>query len=214
MAARLESRGATTAVRSIDDFYLTRVERAALGREVHPLLETRGVPGTHDLDLARRTLDGLLGEAGVSPVPCIDKAIDDRAPLADWHQVRTPVSVLILEGWCVGARLTPEDQLEGRINELERDEDVCGRWPPLKRGTHGWLPRIIRPSRSPHPAPRMSMRCVLSKKRACPCVRWFVAADGGSVDHMLHCALRAADALGLIRSLAAASVPSSAQHGA
>ena len=128
LATRLQRAGVTTAVLSIDDFYLTRVERAALGRDVHPLLETRGVPGTHDLGLARRTLDGFLGEAGVSPAPRFDKAIDDRAPLADWHQVLTPVSVVILEGWCVGARPTPEDQLEDPINALERDEDVGGRW--------------------------------------------------------------------------------------
>lgn len=37
---------------SIDDLYLTRAERERLGREVHPLLATRGVPGTHDPALA------------------------------------------------------------------------------------------------------------------------------------------------------------------
>src|SRR5690606_41673735 len=36
---------------SIDDVYLTRAEREALARDVHPLLLTRGPPGTHDLRL-------------------------------------------------------------------------------------------------------------------------------------------------------------------
>ena len=36
---------------SIDDFYKTREDRIKLSKKVHPLLMTRGVPGTHDIDL-------------------------------------------------------------------------------------------------------------------------------------------------------------------
>src|SRR5210317_1835774 len=36
---------------SLDDFYLSRLERQDLARSVHPLLATRGVPGTHDMAL-------------------------------------------------------------------------------------------------------------------------------------------------------------------
>ena len=36
---------------SIDDFYKTRKERINLSRRVHPLLLTRGVPGTHDVNM-------------------------------------------------------------------------------------------------------------------------------------------------------------------
>ena len=36
---------------SIDDFYKTRKERIILSKKVHPLLKTRGVPGTHDIDM-------------------------------------------------------------------------------------------------------------------------------------------------------------------
>ncbi len=35
---------------SIDDFYKTRKERKGLSKKVHPMLLTRGVPGTHDLN--------------------------------------------------------------------------------------------------------------------------------------------------------------------
>jgi D-glycerate 3-kinase len=44
---------------SLDDFYLTRAERETLAAEVHPLLKTRGVPGTHDVSLALQTIDSL-----------------------------------------------------------------------------------------------------------------------------------------------------------
>ena len=36
---------------SIDDFYKTRKERIILSKKIHPLLKTRGVPGTHDIDM-------------------------------------------------------------------------------------------------------------------------------------------------------------------
>ena len=36
---------------SINDFYLTRQSRLSLAGQIHPLLATRGVPGTHDVTL-------------------------------------------------------------------------------------------------------------------------------------------------------------------
>ena len=36
---------------SIDDFYKTRKERFLLSKKVHPSLITRGVPGTHDVNI-------------------------------------------------------------------------------------------------------------------------------------------------------------------
>ena len=36
---------------SIDDFYKTRKERMNLSKRVHPMLLTRGVPGTHDVNM-------------------------------------------------------------------------------------------------------------------------------------------------------------------
>ena len=44
---------------SIDDFYLTKMERQILAINVHPLLQTRGIPGTHDTVLLSEKLDQL-----------------------------------------------------------------------------------------------------------------------------------------------------------
>ena len=44
---------------SIDDFYLTRAERKKLGEQVHPLMETRGVPGTHDVQMLATCIEDL-----------------------------------------------------------------------------------------------------------------------------------------------------------
>lgn len=129
LAARLERAGVGAAVLSLDDFYLTRAERVALGRDVHPLLETRGVPGTHDVDLACRTIDALVGgAAGIVAVPRFDKTRDDRVLPDGWPRYRTPVPIVILEGWCVGARPLQEADLARPINALERDEDPGGQW--------------------------------------------------------------------------------------
>ena len=39
---------------SIDDFYKTLKERNQMSQTIHPLFKTRGVPGTHDINLIRK----------------------------------------------------------------------------------------------------------------------------------------------------------------
>lgn len=112
---------------SIDDFYLPRGARLELARTVHPLLATRGVPGTHDVELAQATIESLAGP-GVTPLPIFDKATDDRRPHSQWRAVEGPLRVVILEGWCVGARPQSDAELAQPVNALERDEDADGRW--------------------------------------------------------------------------------------
>jgi D-glycerate 3-kinase len=127
VARRLRDRGLTVAVLSLDDLYLTRAERARLAAEVHPLLATRGVPGTHDVALGARVLDALK-RAGEVSLPSFDKATDDRRALADWPRVQAPVDVILFEGWCVGARPLPAGALVDPVNALEREEDPNGLW--------------------------------------------------------------------------------------
>ncbi len=125
VAQRLEDAGLRAAVLALDDFYLTRAERAQMARTVHPLLATRGVPGTHDIALLTRTLDRLLAGDNVQ-IPRFDKATDDRT--ADIREIAGPVDVVLLEGWCIGARPQPEAALADPVNDLERREDADGRW--------------------------------------------------------------------------------------
>ena len=119
-----------SAVLSIDDFYLTRSEREGLAAEIHPLLQTRGVPGTHDVELLRRTLTSLGGlESGETfLLPRFDKSIDDRAPESEWPSVEGPLDLVILEGWCVGSTAGDRSSLDTPVNDLERDEDADGHW--------------------------------------------------------------------------------------
>lgn len=110
---------------SIDDFYRTRAARQRLGRDVHPLLTTRGPPGTHDVGLCESVLDAL-GRPGDVAVPVFDKGLDDRAERA--RRVMGPVDVALLEGWCVGARPQSADALREPVNDLEAEADADGRW--------------------------------------------------------------------------------------
>ncbi len=118
------------AVLSIDDFYFTLAERKALAKDVHPLLKTRGVPGTHDTDMLARYLERLqqLEEGERIALPRFDKAIDDRADESRWPVVKGPIDLVILEGWCVGTVAQSDAELQQPVNALERDEDPDGAW--------------------------------------------------------------------------------------
>jgi D-glycerate 3-kinase len=127
LVAADELAGASAAGCSLDDFYLTHEERGTLGRNVHPLLATRGVPGTHDVRLAADTLDGLA-RAQTTRIPVFDKGRDDRLPLDAWKAVAGPVSRVVFEGWCLGATPQLAESLATPVNELEAGEDADGRW--------------------------------------------------------------------------------------
>lgn len=133
-AARLRDglarRGLTTVVLSLDDFYLTRAERAELARTVHPLLATRGVPGTHDVAMMAATLRGLAAahDGQQTPLPVFDKAQDDRATQDAWPIFAGRPDVILLEGWCVGAAPQGRQALAQPVNSLEADEDPDGVW--------------------------------------------------------------------------------------
>ena len=119
--------GVRSAVLSLDDLYLTREERSALARSVHPLLMTRGPPGTHDTGLGERLLWDLAHHTSTR-TPCFDKAKDDRAPPSEWPEFMGPAEIILFEGWCVGARPQPDDALETPINRLEETRDANGVW--------------------------------------------------------------------------------------
>ncbi len=125
LAEQLLLSGISAVACSLDDFYLERARRIELSRSIHPLLITRGVPGTHDIELCLRTLDSVMSRP--TPMPKFDKGLDDRIDAAAWP-VAGPTDAVIIEGWCLGARPQSVDRLAARINDLERDEDVDGRW--------------------------------------------------------------------------------------
>jgi D-glycerate 3-kinase len=135
LAARLidasRERGWGAVSLSLDDAYLTRAEREALAVAVHPLLRTRGVPGTHDLPLLASTLDALPKASPGKPVPIprFDKGRDDRYEPSSWPAIAEPPKLVVLDGWFLGVEPAADAAaLDQPVNALERDEDPDGRW--------------------------------------------------------------------------------------
>jgi D-glycerate 3-kinase len=123
----LVASGVSAATLSIDDLYLTRAERHAMARNIHPLFATRGVPGTHDIARGEHVLAALDRGEAVALLQ-FDKAADDRMPESAWPLIEPPLDVLIFEGWCVGARPEDANALASPINKLEAEEDRNGIW--------------------------------------------------------------------------------------
>ncbi|MFN7056062.1 kinase [Hyphomonas sp.] len=114
---------------SLDDFYLTRAERAAMARDICPLFSVRGPPGTHDLALLASCIIALraAGPDMVTRTPVFDKLADDRAPEADWRIFTGQPAAIVIEGWLAGAAPDAEATKSAPINEVEA-EDRHGAW--------------------------------------------------------------------------------------
>ena len=121
----LKRRGLRAVSLSMDDIYLTRAERTQLAGEVHPLFQTRGVPGTHSPALAMDVIESVLAGRDFT-LPRFDKGSDDRLP--DGEAVSGPVDVLLFEGWCLGAKPQDDAALAEPVNELEAQEDPDAAW--------------------------------------------------------------------------------------
>ncbi|MDC1280007.1 uridine kinase [Pelagibacteraceae bacterium] len=114
---------------SIDDFYKTRKERINLSKRIHPMFLTRGVPGTHDIDLMLKFFKKVKSKNFKKlEVPRFNKAIDDRCKKSLWYKIKSKPDVIIFEGWCVGARAQTNKQLKKPINSLEKVYDQNNKW--------------------------------------------------------------------------------------
>jgi D-glycerate 3-kinase len=114
---------------SIDDFYKTRQDRKILSNIKHPLLMTRGVPGTHDIELILKFFKKVKTKNFKSlKVPKFNKAIDDRCKKKLWYKLKSKPDVVIFEGWCVGAKAQTNRQLKKPINSIEKVYDRAAKW--------------------------------------------------------------------------------------
>jgi D-glycerate 3-kinase len=123
----LAAEGLRAIILSLDDLYLPLQARRTLAAKVHPLLITRGVPGTHEVPLGLDLLE-RLAQPGRVLMPRFDKASDDRLPQSQWTPLEGPFDVILFEGWCVGAVPQTEAALMTPVNALERDRDPDSVW--------------------------------------------------------------------------------------
>lgn len=113
---------------SIDDFYYSQKQREVLATQVHPLLKTRGVPGTHDCDMLKHVISSLKNNQFPISIPRFNKATDNPYPADQWQILENPIDIVIVEGWCWGVTAQSEQQLKEPVNDLEATEDEFGEW--------------------------------------------------------------------------------------
>ena len=114
---------------SIDDFYKTRKERINLSKRVHPMLLTRGVPGTHDINMMLNFFKRSKSKKfNRFKLPSFNKAVDDRNNKKKWYDLKKRPDVVIFEGWCVGAQSEKNNTLKKSINSMEKAKDQKQIW--------------------------------------------------------------------------------------
>lgn len=110
---------------SLDDYYLSKKERIKLSKIIHPLLITRGVPGTHDIKELKKNVISFDKSNYPLEIPIFDKLTDDRS-----NRIRKEYNkkdILMLEGWCCGCSPLEKKFLNKNINKVE-EEDTNNIW--------------------------------------------------------------------------------------
>ena len=110
---------------SIDDYYLSKEQRLTLSKKIHPLLSTRGVPGTHNIEALKNHLINFQKQNFPIITPTFNKLKDD---ISNKKKIIKNAEVLILEGWCCGSGPISNKYLYKNINSLEKILDKDKIW--------------------------------------------------------------------------------------
>ena len=110
---------------SIDDYYLSKKNRYQLASQVHPLLLTRGVPGTHDIRKLKEHIKQFNKKQFPILTPTFNKLKDDITKKTTTY---SKADILILEGWCCGAKPIAKNYLHRNLNNIEKRFDKNFKW--------------------------------------------------------------------------------------
>ena len=110
---------------SIDDYYLSKNKRNKLSKNIHPLLITRGVPGTHDIVALKNDIINFQKKKFPINTPRFNKLKDD---ISSKKNIIKNAEILLLEGWCCGSPSINKKYLFQNINRLETILDKNKKW--------------------------------------------------------------------------------------
>ena len=110
---------------SIDDYYLSKNKRNKLSKNIHPLLITRGVPGTHDIVALKNDIINFQKKKFPISTPRFNKLKDD---ISSKKNIIKNAEILLLEGWCCGSTSINKKYLFQNINRLETMLDKNKKW--------------------------------------------------------------------------------------
>lgn len=125
-----------TLVLSIDDLYLPhdKQEELAKSHPDNPLVQHRGQPSTHDLELGKKIFQDLANRKTNIKIPSYDKSAfngaGDQKPESEWQVINKdgspPIEVVVFEGWCVGFRALSDEQVERKWRTEKADYERKG----------------------------------------------------------------------------------------
>ena len=110
---------------SIDDYYLSKNKRVKLSKKIHPLLSTRGVPGTHDILRLKNDIINFQTKNFPITTPIFNKLKDDTSIK---KKIIKNAEILLLEGWCCGSPSINKKYLFQNINHVETLLDKNKKW--------------------------------------------------------------------------------------
>ena len=110
---------------SIDDYYLSKNKRLELSKKIHPLLITRGVPGTHNIAALKKDIINFQKKKFPIVAPLFNKLKDD---ISSKKKIIKKAEILLLEGWCCGSTPINREYLFNNINHLESTLDKNKLW--------------------------------------------------------------------------------------
>ena len=110
---------------SIDDYYLSKKKRLELSKKIHPLLITRGVPGTHNIEALKKDVISFQKNKFPIITPLFNKLKDN---VSDKKKIIKNAEILLLEGWCCGSPPINKKYLFKNINSLEATLDKNKKW--------------------------------------------------------------------------------------
>ena len=124
---------------SIDDLYLPHDQQLSLARShpQNPLVQHRGQPSTHDIALGKKLFTSIQDRASNIKIPSYDKSAfngqGDRRPESEWETINDAsstqkVEVIIFEGWCVGFRCLPHEELLHKWTEAKAAAESDGEY--------------------------------------------------------------------------------------
>lgn len=110
---------------SLDDLYLDHDElvNVRTNNPSNQLLQARGQPGTHDIDISLAFFQSLMDPSRDTLIPSFDKSLFNgeggRAPRESWRRVPagTSVDVVVFEGWCIGFQPLSDDVIKDTWNK-------------------------------------------------------------------------------------------------
>ena len=111
---------------SLDDFYFDKTQRKIFSKNIHPLMMTRGVPGTHNVSEILDVLNKFNNSEYPIKIPIFNKLKDSRNKKL--RTINYKKDIIILEGWCCGSPPISKKYLHQNINILEKQFDKKFIW--------------------------------------------------------------------------------------